>query len=412
VKRQVIAAIFIVFFVLAAVGGLIYTNYRFATQNPGGYDFLARWAGARLFITEGLSPYDAEAVTRIQTLYYNRPARPDEDQVLFAYPFYTIFIVGPFALIEDFTLARALWMTVLEISVLLMAAACLRLTGWRLGVAMSAVYFLFTIFWYNSLRAVINGNIVALIALLVPAAALAIRAGQDEAAGLLLALMFIKPQLALLPVAFIIWWAFWQRRWRLIVWTVGALAFLVLAGMAFIPDWPLQNLREVLRYTSYSPATTLQEALIEWWPGIGRQLGWGVTLILSLVLLSEWWLGRQRDFRGFLWTLSLTLVASQWIGITTDPGNFLILFLPMILAFAVWEERWGRRWVIVAIMALLFFGLWALFLSTLKYTDQPMQSNVLFIPLPLFLLAALYWVRWWAIRPPRLLVETLKAREE
>ncbi len=413
-NKRVFALIAVIVLILLVLTGLTWTNYRFASQNPGGYDLLARWGGIRLFMTEGLSPYSQEAANKIQNLYFGRAALPGEDQVLFAYPFFSIFIFGPFALFKDFVIARTLWMTALEICVFLMAWVSLRLSGWRLGVGMTVFYLVFSIFWYNSLRAIINGNVVVVIALLIPTALLAIRSKQDEAAGVLLALSLIKPQIVILPIALTLWWAVTQRRWRLIGWTFGVLVFLILAGMAFIPDWPLQNLREMLRYTSYSPATTLGEAFIEWWPGIGRQLGWAVTIILSLILLIEWWLVRGRDYRWFLWTMCLTLVASQWIGITTDPGNFLILFLPMILAFAVWEERWGvsHRWVIVISMIILFLGLWALFLNTVEYTDQPMQSSVMFIPLPLFLFVILYWVRWWAVRSSRLLVETLRAQEE
>jgi hypothetical protein len=108
------------------------------------------------------------------------------------------------------------------------------------------------------------------------------------------------------------------------------------------------------------------------------------------------------------------LVASQWIGIQTDPGNFILLFLPLVLVLAMWVERWGRagNGVVIFVLFLLFLGPWAIFLRTITYGDQPMQHPVMFFPIPLFLLITLYWVRWWAIRPQRLLVEELRAIEE
>jgi len=60
----------------------------------------------------------------------------------------------------------------------------------------------------------------------------------------------------------------------------------------------------------------------------------------------------------------------------------------------------------------LFAGLWALFIRTVADVGQPLQHPILFFPLPLFLLIGLYWVRWWAIRPSRLLVEALRAYDE
>jgi hypothetical protein len=39
-----------------------------------------------------------------------------------------------------------------------------------------------------------------------------------------------------------------------------------------------------------------------------------------------------------------------------------------------------------------------------------MQLNLIF-PLPLVLLIGLYWVRWWAVKPRRLLIEELRLSE-
>jgi hypothetical protein len=179
----------------------------------------------------------------------------------------------------------------------------------------------------------------------------------------------------------------------------------------FVPDWPFQNLREVLRYPEYNPPGTPGAVFAEWWPGIGERLGWFLTAILGIVLLLEWIAARGQGFRWFLWTACLTLVASQWIGIQTDPGNFVVLFIPLVLVFAVWEERWGPRgrWAILGIMLALFAGLWVLFVRTITDVGQPLQHPVIFFPLPLTLFIGLYWVRWWAIRPSRLAVEALRA---
>ena len=140
----------------------------------------------------------------------------------------------------------------------------------------------------------------------------------------------------------------------------------------------------------------------------------GVCGLLILLLFVEWSFARNKEFRWFLWTGSLTLVASQWIGIQTDPGNFIVLFLPMVLTWAVFEEHWGRRGrpVIWLVMVITFAGLWALFLRTVNYAEQPLQNPIMFFPLPLFLLVVLYWVRWWAIRPVRLLIDDLRDYEE
>jgi hypothetical protein len=394
--------------------GITWGNYRFALQNPGGNDFLVHWVGTRALLLEGTSPYSDEVARQIQTMAYGRTARPGEHELRVAYPLYSQVFFLPFALISDFTLARAVWMTALQAGLILLAVYSLRLTDWRPGIWMLPVYFLFAVFWYHGLRPLINGNAVIFVSVLLAAAFLALRSGRDELAGILLAFSTVKPQVVAIPVVFVLVWTISHGRWRVLAWLAITLALLSASVALFVPDWPLQNLREVLLYPEYNPPGTPGAVFSEWWPGIGARLGWILTAILGVILILEWRAARGKDFRWFLWTASLTLVISQWIGIQTDPGNFVILFIPLVLVFAVWEERWGPRgrWFILSIMLTLFAGLWALFVRTVSDVGQPLQNPILFFPLPLLLLIGLYWVRWWAIRPSRLLVEALRAYNE
>ena len=400
--------------VAAVLVGVTWGNYRFAQQNPGGNDFLVHWVGTRALLMEGTSPYSDEVAERIQTLAYGHPARAGEHELRVAYPLYSQIFFLPFALIADYTLARALWMTALQAGLILLAVYNLHLTDWHPGIWLLPIYFLFAVFWYHGLRPMINGNAVIFVAVLLAGALLALRSGRDELAGILLAFSTVKPQVVVVPVVFVLVWTLSHRRWRVLAWLAITLVLLSASVALIVPDWPLQNLREVLRYPEYNPPGTPGAVFAEWWPGIGARLGWGLAAVLGVILLLEWKAARGRDFRWFLWTASLTLVISQWIGIQTDPGNFVVLFVPLVLVFAVWEERWGPRgrWVILGIMLALFAGLWALFIRTVADVGQPLQHPILFFPLPLFLLIGLYWVRWWAIRPSRLLVEALRAYDE
>jgi hypothetical protein len=101
----------------------------------------------------------------------------------------------------------------------------------------------------------------------------------------------------------------------------------------------------------------------------------------------------------------MTLVISQWIGIQTDPGNFIILFPALILILSVWEKRWEDKGLLLTgiSLAVLFFGLWLLFLVTIQRSYQPVQNPIMFIPLPAVLLIGLYWIKWWVNAPVRML---------
>jgi len=399
---------------LAALAGLTWANYIYALENPGGNDFLVHWVGTRALVIDGTSPYSDEVAIEIQTRAYGRPAKTGEHELRVAYPLYSVLVFLPYALISDFTMARALWLTTLEVALVALTFFSLRLTRWKLSLWFLPIFLLFSLLWYHSLRPLINGNAVILVALLIVGALLALRAGRDELAGVLLAFSTIKPHLVVIVIGFVLLWTLSQRRWRTLFWFIVVLAMLSALAALFIADWPLQNLREIMRYSSYNPPGTLGSAMAYWMPGIGRQIGWVVTGLLVLLVLGEWWLALRKEFRWFLWTACLTLTASQWIGIQTDPGNFIILYIAVVLIFSVWEERAGRagRPVVLILMALLFFGPWVLFLRTVSYAEQPIQSPIMFFPLPLFLLIGLYWVRWWAIRPARLLIEDFRDYEE
>jgi len=386
---------------------LTWGNLRFARENPGGNDFLVHWVGTRALITEGLNPYSDEVATRIQTIAYGRPARPGEHELRVAYPLYSIVVFAPFAFIGDFTLARAAWMTALEAGLILMTVLGLRLFRWRVGLIMIAILLLFAIFGYHGLRPLINGNVVILVSLWLVAGFLALRNGADELAGVLFAFSTIKPQVVVLALALVVFWAIVNRRWRVITWMFATVFLLSASSALLIPDWILHNLREVIRYPAYNPPGTPQAAFQVWWPAWGERVGWALTATAALILMVEWWSNRHTDSRGLLWTASLTLVLGQWIGIQTDPGNFVALFPAILLVFSLLDERWrpgGRIFVIVALLV-LFVGLWAIFLNTLEAGSQPIQSPIMFFPLPAFLLITLYWVRWWALQPPALWID-------
>jgi hypothetical protein len=399
--------------IIAALIMVTWANYKFVQENPGGNNFLVHWVGTRALLVDGLSPYSDTVAERIQTLAYGRPAEPGEHELRVAYPLYSGLIFLPYALIADYDLARAVWMTTLEVALIGLAFLSLNLTRWKMSLWLLPLFLLFSVFWYHSLRPLINGNAVILVALFLAGAFAAIKSERDELAGILLALSTIKPHLVLLPIIFVLIWTISFGRWKTLGWMLISLGLLSISAALFIPDWPLQNLREIMAYVSYNPPGTPGAVFEIWLPATGRKLGWGLSVILGLILLVEWILVRWKRFRWFLWTGSLTLVVSQWIGIQTDPGNFILLFLPLVLVFAMWGERWGRvgNGVIIIVIALLFVLPWAIFLQTVAYGDQPMQHPVMFFPLPLFLLITLYWVRWWAIQPRQLMVEELQAYE-
>ncbi len=415
-KRRSTAWAFGIGLLVAAglLGVLTWANLNYVHQNPGGNDFLVHWMGTRAFLVDGISPYSDQTALQIQTFAYGGPAQKGQHELRVAYPFYSIILFFPFALFSDFSVARAVWMTVLEVGLLGLSLLSIRLANWKPNLLTLALFILFSVLWYHAVRPLINGNAVILVALMIVGALLAIRSGADEFAGVLLAFTTIKPQVVLVFLVFIVLWAIFNRRWRLVAWLVGTVV--ILAGVAafLLPDWILQNLREVIRYPGYNPPGTPGSALATWFPAKGEQLGVALTAVIMIILLFQWIIGRNADARGFLWIACLTLVASQWIGIQTDPGNFIVCFPALALVFSLIEERYRRSGWVISILLMLLIGvsLWLIFVQTIDYSGgQPQQSPVMFFPLPAILLLLLFWVRWWAFHPVNIWFDLVLDRE-
>lgn len=400
-----IRSLILIIVMIGLIIGLSWANYQFAVENPGGNDFIPRWVGTRMFITDRLSPYSDATTMAIQDFFYGRPAQGEEDRGLFVYPHYSMLVFAPVSLVSDFPLARSIWMTILEVALGGILFLSLALVKWRPNLPVFATILLFTFTWYHGIRPIINGNVAVLVALFITLAFYNIFKNRDIYAAAFLAMATIKPQMVVLLLPFVSFWAISNRRWKLAFGVIVGVIFLAAASMMIERGWIIQNLQQIVIYPQYSPPGTSGAIFEEWWPGVGDQLGKGLTIFLGLWLVGEWLAAWGRDSRWFLWTASLTLVITNIIGVPTATANYIGLYPALILVFSLVVERWGRSgsMFIVVVMFGLLTGLWILFVNTLHpgMGGQPVQGGIMFFPVPVLLLFGLYWVRWWALRPRR-----------
>ncbi|MBT3241270.1 MAG: DUF2029 domain-containing protein [Chloroflexi bacterium] len=396
-------------FMILMILGITWGNYQFTKENPGGNDFISRWLGTRLFVTEGINPYSDEATLRIQEFFYGREALPNEDQQLFVYPYYSMLFFAPFSLIEDFALARAVWMTVLEIGLLVISFSSMAAVGWKPGRSTLIIFLIFTLTWYHAVRPLINGNPAILAAVFISLAFLMITRNRYTAAGVLIAFSTIKPQMVILLVPFVLWWAISRRKTALIISFSITMFFFVAISQISQPDWLLGNLRQIVAYPSYTEPGTPGGIFSSWWSETGSSIGIGLSIFLALVLLIEWIAATKKDQYWFLWTASLTLVITNLIGIRTSTANYIALMPGLILIFSIIQERWKKESskIVLFYLITLMVGVWWLFIATLINSDQPWQNPILFFPLPTLLFLNLYWVRYWALNSRKMEIEEL-----
>ena len=355
---------------LSSFLGLTWINYRFSLQSPGGNDFLARWTGAHYWLLQGLSPYDEKVALATQEMIYGRPAdiASGEDQNLFVYPMFSMIFFAPFGAL-DYPLARALWMTVLEVTLLALTFISLKISRWKISPPGLGVVFLFALFWYPAIRTLVLGQYSGINALLMVGGILLIQQKRDIPAGVLLALSMSKPQMSFLIIPFTLIWAFSTKRWKLVQSLLGSSVLLWVIPMLFLPDWPVQWARQLIEYPSYTAPIGSIVAIIS---GLIPRLSLPLSLILyaffGLFLIREWVLAWGKDERWFLWTALLTLVITNLITYPTATPHYVELLPILFLLFQFWKERWGLGGKIAAWVTLgvILTGLWAPFLLTVQ----------------------------------------------
>jgi len=403
-SKTIVPLILCTLLFIAIFGGLVLANTRYAQNNPGEKDFLVPWLAARTFLQYGNNPYDGPATQRAQIIYYGRLANEGEDPLQLNIPFPIEIIYFPFALITNYALARGLWMTLLEVALVALGFLSLKLTEWKPIRTLLPVVLIFSVVWVYGFLPLVAGKAVIYVALAVTGLLLALREQRDEFAGTLLVLPFFKPDIAGTFVLFILWWAIYHRRWRILGGFLMTLAIALALGFFLLPEWFMPFLRGAISHINNNPGLTPGRIFGFWWPVVGPRLGWALSALLLVILFIEWRNVRNKDFRHILWTSCLTLAVTPLLGIPVVPPDEVVLFLPLILFLAILGERWSRsgRWGILGIaLTTILLGIWLLTAELFLNSTVSVLNDVLLLLLPILLMVGLYWMRWWAIRPPR-----------
>jgi hypothetical protein len=382
---------------LLLVGSLVSANVSYASRHPGGERFLLNWMGGRAFLLSEEDPYSRAVAQNAQRLL----GRPDAStNPRLDLPFYLLLFSLPFAALQDYTLARGLWMSLLQAALVATTLSSLGWTGWRPPKFLLAFFLFFGLFWFHGLLPVVAGDAVIWLGLLFSAALLQLRRGADEQAGLLLALATFQWETGGLFLLFVLVWVVSHRRLRVLAGFAMALVLLLVVATMVWPGWYLPYLRAV--YTNLTGGDFINPLAVfdMWWPGVSHVLGWGLAIFLGLVLLAEWVGARRKSFRHFVWVACLTLAVTPLLGLPVRISGYTVFILPLALILALVAERWEKygAWIAAALMAALLAGSWWLPMQSLA-AGQSLAATLL-IPVPAFLFFGLYWLRWWALRQP------------
>jgi hypothetical protein len=406
---RAILAVFLLAVVLVA--GLLALNWWIAGQYGTGADLLPAWEGLRAFIFKTADPYSRTVAERTQIEVYGRAARAGEFPYALDIPFPLLLLFSPLAFLPDPIWARAAWMTLSEFGLLLLVTYSLRLADWRPNRGYMFLLLAFSLTWFYSAAALLNGSFSILLVLALVGALIALRDFNDEFAGFLLAITAMKWEVTILLWLFIIIGAYSARRWR--VFAGMGMTWVVLVGAAFIyyPDWVWPFLRAITANSrAYDTLRVTPVLFMErWLPEYGARLTQVVIAVLLLILAIEWFSAlRGKNFRRVTWVAALSLAIAPLLGFSTTFANLapLVFSFTIILPFA-WE-RWEKRpYLILLLITLIFFALPILLRWQTIASHLPSDGLTFLLP-PVLTILGLYWVRWYVVRPPRTWLDGVK----
>ena len=373
---------------IAAESFAVYTV--FTSRFPSGNDFFVRWLGGREYLLHGTNPFERSVAEKAQQTMFGRLTTPqDKDQAYFAYPLYTLYLFWPLSLLP-YAWAQAIWMTLLQFMLLGSTALAIRLARWRPPGWLFVLSLFWSLLFYNGARAVLLGQFSIVVGLFLMLALWAIEGRRDGRAGLCLALTTIKPQMVILPLAFLLLWALARRRWRILGSFALSMIILIGSSMLLVPSWPLDFVRNAIAYSDYVAFGTPLENLLHYLlpGGVAAPLNIVLSAVFFLALLPGWWraLGQNSGQGGeYTWALQSTLIVGALVAFRSATANQIILYLPLFFFF---RRLADRQALVVLIEAGLAVFMWGVFAITLKGNWENVMMHGLLPALMLLLYAA------------------------
>jgi hypothetical protein len=322
-------------------------------------DLYPRWVGARELLLHGRDPYSAEVAREIQVGYYGRVldhsrAGDPRDQQGFAYPVYVVFALAPtmqlpFELVQRWFLPFLILLTAASA---LIWVWCL---GWRNSFLARTVVVILALGNLAVMQGLKLEQISLLVAGLIAIAFLFLIRDQQVAAGIVLALATIKPQLVVL---LFVWFGIWmvgdaRRRYRWATSFLVAMAIQIATAEWYLPHWIPRFWAAVREYRDYTGAISVLE---KW---VGASVGRTLEIVAFVLLLRLCWKerGYAANTSAFARMTSVVLAFTVLL-IPTDSVYNQVLLIPALLVLfeerhALWRKSAASRLLLLTVAVLV-----------------------------------------------------------
>jgi hypothetical protein len=312
-------------------------------------DLYPRWLGARELLLHGRDPYSAEVTRDIQVGYYGRPLDPSRrddphDAQGFAYPVYVVFCLAPTVDLPFAVVQRGFFWLLLVLA-LASTLLWLRVLRWDVPLVAQLSLLALTLGSLAVMQGLKLEQMSLLVAGLMAVAITLLVTDHAVAAGILLALSTIKPQLVWLLLFWLALWtvADWRRRYRWAASFLAAMAILLATSEWYLPHWIARFWQAIHDYQTYTGAMSVMDKLI------GRPWSWALELAAFAAVLDVCWRERREaaTTNAFAVTLSVVLAATILLVPTFAPYNQVLLIPALLVLFrerrTIWQRGIGNR---------------------------------------------------------------------
>lgn len=358
----------------------------------------------------GASPYsDSTQKATLELLEQNGNDPAGLSQGRFFNPVWYVLFYLPLSFVP-YTIARAIWMTVVELSLILSVFISIRMAALKLSTLETLIMSFLVLVFYPFFKSILTVSVTAPYVFLTLLAVYLAREKQGTMAGLLFAISLGMVPLNLLLVILFFVWLGARRDGSLGKIFFSTIAFLVVVSLILFPRWPAEWFATYLRlFPDFSWVRTPLMVVGELFPGASAQIAITLSLITLIMMLVEWYGIGQLEGRGFHWKLMLTLNLAYLFNPTSEGIYLLWLLAPLFSIYKYLMEKWrvsGRIITWVTTLALVFIH-WRRFQITENWL--PEESALVILLLPIITMFGLQWFRWWATVSPKALIDSIKS---
>jgi len=386
-----------------------YVNVERGTMKSQMGDLYPSWYGTRELLYRGRNPYGQGVSDEIQLAFYGRVLHQNYDQAgitvvdeqRFAYPVYVVFLMAPVVRL-DFSQLQAWAPVILGILTSASVLLWLDVLRWRPPPTIVAALVLFVLASPQVVQGLGLMQLGLLVSFLLALGTWCITRNHLVAAGAILALATIKPQMVVLPL---IWFLIWSlnrrtRRWTLVASFGITLAALAGMGEIILPAWPRYFLNGMLAYRHYSPTTSPLNLIL------GGPISAVLSAIVIVGVLALAWQNRHVEAVSgrFLFILASMCIAETLVMPLLTPFNQVLLLMPLFAMLRDWSVL-PRVWRVV--FGVIVSWPWVTSLVLLLYRPRldsfnrtPLLPGVLALLLPFFFALLQAWRRKAGGEPP------------